>query len=434
LINKPDAWATIFATQSDRRSFVETCLERSCSVPLEVTIDARSRTPTHPLCTCDKYGWSTLVHNEINPCEWHFVFDPLAETGHSGRIHALRIYFSSGTSTRDGGGIWLRLRSSRFFDSPPFPLTSLEWNNEYTDYADGLFSTSLFRPTLRFLSFRGSWDEQLMKFNNLTSFTYSGYEELDAEDLRAFLVNNQSLETLFLDFIEPSGPLNGPPATLPNLRSITLYSPQPILSTIFHAPALRNLSSLSITFVDEVRGRGLFTFHAAGDAITLTIKDCLKDLLEAWHDLAGYSRPTIRHIRLENPEDIGVDDLVADEADAIITLIADAHTLEIGRGYVKGFYPNFLRDLNLLWPQLKTIRFEIPEDTKPLSGSDVDGDWKLLGVIEDLVKYRFEHGRRFASVERMIVSESERVNRLEDAIWRCFYDDRGLGHYLGQSR
>jgi hypothetical protein len=263
-----------------------------------------------------------------------------------------------------------------------------------------------------------------MKLNNLTSFAYKG--DADAEDLRVFLANNQSLETLSLDFMEPGGPLSGPPANLPNLKSIALYFPQTETpSTIFYTPALRNLSSLSVSVVNGARGHKLFVFRAAGDEIALTIKDNLDDLLEVWRDLTEHPRPTIQHIRLENPEAVKIGGLKADETGVMIALFTDAHTLEVGRGYVTGFYPNFIHDLKEPGSRLKTIRFEIPEDTEY-----GDRSGKLLGIIEDLVKYRFEHGRPFSSVERMVVSESDRVNRLEDSVWRRFYDDRGLGRYI----
>ena len=93
----------------------------------------------------------------------------------------------------------------------------------------------------------------------------------------------------------------------------------------------------------------------------------------------------------------------------MITLFIDAHTLEIGLGYAPDFCSRFLDDLKESGPQLKTIRFEIPEE---------------------LVVYRFEHGRPFSVVERMVVDESERVSRKQDVAWRSYYDNYCLDQYV----
>ena len=122
LINKPQAWATIFATRKDRRSFVETCLERSASVPLEVTVDVVSWTRRYPMCTCRSDRRSRLIPNEANPCERHFVFEPLAEAEHSGRINTLKIQFYEGPLTfRDE----IAFGGCRFFTSFPLQLRTL---------------------------------------------------------------------------------------------------------------------------------------------------------------------------------------------------------------------------------------------------------------------------------------------------------------------
>ena len=117
----------------------------------------------------------------------------------------------------------------------------------------------------------------------------------------------------------------------------------------------------------------------------------------------------------------------------VIPLLADAHTLEIGRDYLLWWYEGFLDDLKQLGPQLKTIRFEIPDGTGPFKDSHGLYDrWRgeVLDKVEDLVKYRFDHGRPFSVVERMVVDETERMRRQQDYVWRCFYGDRGLSQYV----
>ncbi|KAF9649839.1 hypothetical protein BDM02DRAFT_1739712 [Thelephora ganbajun] len=93
LINTPRMWATIFVTGDDRRSFVETWLERSRPVPLEVMVTVSAKEQRYLLCTCGKDGRWRLIPNEINPCEWHFAFESLAQTKHLERIRMLNIHF-----------------------------------------------------------------------------------------------------------------------------------------------------------------------------------------------------------------------------------------------------------------------------------------------------------------------------------------------------
>ena len=114
--------------------------------------------------------------------------------------------------------------------------------------------------------------------------------------------------------------------------------------------------------------------------------------------------------------------------------MADAHTLEVGCNYLMHWYNDFLDDLKQLGPQLKTIRFEVWEDMEPFGKAGYEDEMyghDLLDGIEELVRYRFENGCPFSAVERMVVCESERSNRQQDHVWRCFYDDRKLGQYLG---
>ncbi|KAF9649821.1 hypothetical protein BDM02DRAFT_1709913 [Thelephora ganbajun] len=93
LINTPRMWATILVTGDDRRSFVETWLERSRPVSLEVMVTVSAKEQRYLLCTCGEDGWWRLIPNEINPCEWHFAFESLAQTKHLERICMLSIRF-----------------------------------------------------------------------------------------------------------------------------------------------------------------------------------------------------------------------------------------------------------------------------------------------------------------------------------------------------
>ena len=136
-----------FATPSDRRSFVEMCLERSCRVPLRVAMDTRDPGKIHPSCTCNRDGMSRFVPNEVNPCEWHFVFESLVETRHLERIRTLDIMFGD-VDFSDGPGGHRAIR---------------------------LFFVPSLLPNLCSLSFTGSWNSQLMKFSNLISFTLESY-------------------------------------------------------------------------------------------------------------------------------------------------------------------------------------------------------------------------------------------------------------------
>ena len=428
MINKPDAWATIFATQGVRRSFVDICLERSHPVPLEVTLSAHNKGPAHSSCTCDKDHQLRLVPNEIKPCEWHFVFESLAETRNSNRMHTLDLILDIGYSSAEKP-VPLALESCRFFNIPSLQLTSLKWTDKgpVTKTADHLFSASPFVPTLRSLYLQGSWDGQVMKLNNLTSFTLDQCgPEISAESFRTFFLNNESLEMLSLEYIKLKGVADSPPVVLPNIKSLSIHDPddysQKTISTLFCVPALRRLSSLLISLTATNSPTLWFTLRSSGDNIVFTVS-CDDRIAEAWQDFTGYAKPTIQHLRLENPADI---DLYGDWSEAI-KLFVDLHTLEIGNGCAYP-YPDIFDDLKELGSQLKTIRFEIPEGTEPVEES---GTWyeELLENIAALVVYRFEHGRPLSSVERMAVGEKWN-NRQQDFVWKCFYEDRRLDQYL----
>ena len=427
LINKPQAWATIFATRKDRRSFVETCLERSASVPLEVTVDVVSWARRNPTCTCRRDRRSRLIPNEANPCERHFVFEPLAEAEHSGRINTLKIQFYEGPLTfRDG----IALGGCRFFTSFPLQLMNLEWTDAGSPYAVHLFPSLPFPLTLRSLSFDGAWHDQFPTVNNLTSLTFLHREEhINAETFRTFIHNNKSLEALSLKYLRVEGNQDGPPVDLLNLKSLTVNNLPDNFSTIVRIPAFQRLSSSLIVFTEIADAE--FSLFASGEGIALTIHSGLTGIVEMWQQLTGYTRPRIYRVRLEN--DAGdSDNYMSDWEETAITLIADAHTLEIGDGFMLRWYRNFSRDLKELGPHLRTICFEVPEEAEPLRESGEYWAWggELLDAIERLVVGRFELGRQLSSVRRMVVSKNEWTNRQQRFVWRCFYNDRGLDRYI----
>ena len=323
----------------------------------------------------------------------------------------------------------LALGSCRFFHLPPLQLVNLKWNNMYTVYANNLFSAQPFPPTLRSLSFNGSWHDQLPKVNNLTSLTLSGYHEgTSAETFRRVMLNNPFLETLSVRWINFKHDSNGPPVDLLNIKSFSIASPHWILPTLIRVPALRRISSLLLSPTD-LRLAG-FKFYATGDGIEFTARSDLHTFTEIWEDFTKDARPSIRHVRIEDPEK-----LVAgwDEGSAVFTVfLRDAHTLEVGSICSRCWCSDFWGYLKLLGPQLKTIRFEIPEETEPFRGSEEYWDWGggWLDAIEDLVVYRFENGRPFSSVERMVVSDGETANRQQEFVWRWFYNDRRLDRYV----
>ena len=91
-----------------------------------------------------------------------------------------------------------------------------------------------------------------------------------------------------------------------------------------------------------------------------------------------------------------------------------------------------MEDLKELGPQLKTIRFAIPEELEPVNGNfdDEANGGLLLDRIEEVVRCRFERRRPLSAVERMVVGGSERSNRQQDSNWTYFYNTRQLGQYL----
>ena len=446
LINDTRAWATVFVTKKDRRSFIQMCIERSYPAPLDVTVDVQlyGSGPVPPSCTCDRNRRSRLVpkhiepgkSNRIKPCEWHFTFEPLAETKHSKRIHALNLQFDYHDS--DISAIEYHVfepRSCRFFNSPYIKPTNLIWQDHLPRHnPDFPLPSSFLSPALRVLSFRGrsAGCNQIENLSDLTSFTFNGhFRETSPESLRTVFLNNQSLEAVSLQNISFEGSSNGCPVTLPKLKLFSVFfnicstkeHSQKTLSTLCRVPALRRISSLRFHIGCNDNNQHYLTLYATGDDIAFTINCNPKCIAGAWRDLTGYAGPTIQHVRLENPFNVDFGGYRDDGA--AVALFADAHTLEIGKGCVY-LYPGFLSDLKELGRQLKTIRFGVPEET-PL-GEIWGGN--LLDSIEELLLYRFEHGRPVSSVERLVVSGDEGVNRQQDVIWGRFYEDRRLYRYV----
>ncbi|KAF9787506.1 hypothetical protein BJ322DRAFT_729341 [Thelephora terrestris] len=368
------------------------------------------------MCTCDKDTQSRLIPNKIDPCELHFVFEVLAKTEHWKRIRKLEISCGKRpTGSFHEGKHDLALESCQFFTLSPPQLTILEWDNSHIRNSD---------PLQPFTNY-GPWHGQFMRLNHLTSFDLV-HTRISTECIKTFMLNNPGLETLFLDENWFEGGSKTPPVDLPNLKSLVVWFPHSDLAPRFHAPAFQRLSSLTISIDDD----SPWAFHATGHETTLTFNHAFKEIVYGWEDVTGFTRPTIQHVPLENRDGIEVGP--EEENRGGLPLFMDAHTLEIGRGYAN-FYCGFLSDLKHLGPQLKTIRFEIPGGSEPYLPLGYKYKWwtdKLLDFIEDLVIYRFEHGRPFFPVERMVVSKSKRVNREQDLVWQFFYNDRHLDRYL----
>ena len=429
LINQPRVWSTVFVTREDRRSFVEMCLERSYPAALEVTVEAGRIGRKHDGCTCD--GRGTLMPNEKNPCEWHFQFEPLAEPKHSHRIRALDINFD-GEWAPSAERTRFSLGACRFFTSSFPRLVTLTWRNEDTNHADYLFSEPPFVHPLRFLTYVGGWGSLIAQVHNLTSFVFDSESKpwgTGTEAFRSFMRNNRSLESLHLKWIDFEGDTKGPPIQLLNLKSLSVGPGPPIkkLSTIILVPAFQRLSSLLISSTDAET----YTISATGEDIALTAECSLCEFAETWVDLTGYAKPVIRHVRLyDGPE--FVDHCCLDNT-TVVLLMMDAHTLEVGCNYLMGWYDSFWEDLKQLGPHLKTIRFEVSGDMDPCP-DDIcfhEGwDIELWENIEELAKHRFDQGRPLSTVERLVVNESERENRSEAFVWRCFYGSRKISQYL----
>lgn len=168
---------------------------------------------------------------------------------------------------------------------------------------------------------------------------------------------------------------------------------------------------------------------AVGDGITFSIKHLGEEFEGIWESLTGYARPVIRRISLDgNGKAAGYHHHNA----AFASMFSDAHIIEIGDGCFPFWYHGFVEHLQQLGPQLKVLRFEIPEGMELFGGNSEDEEERvtLLDEITDLVKYRYEQGRPLSSVERMVVGGDERSNRQQDFVWRCFYRGHGLCQYV----
>jgi hypothetical protein len=251
LINQARLWSAFSIMRGDRRSFVETCLERSSPVTLDVTISALKQGKIYSDCTCDKGTGEWLLPNESKPCEWHFVFELLAETKHSNRIRALDIELDPGWKFPMEKAR-LALGSCQFFTSTFPRLVTLTWTNEGTVHADHLFSTPPFVPTLCSLSYVGGWNTLIAQVSNLTFFSFSqsfglGPSETNTEAFRLFMCNNRSLESLVLGLVCFEGDAKGPPVPLLNIKSLNIGLYHRRLSNIIRIPAFQRLSSLRIS-------------------------------------------------------------------------------------------------------------------------------------------------------------------------------------------
>ena len=426
MINQPRLWSTIFITQRDRRSFIEACLERSHPAPVYVMLNAFDEVPASPSCSCDEDDEGKLFPNEIAPCEWHFQYECLAEPKYSRRIRTLEICFDWAWEAGEGMKL-AALESCRIFPLPFPRLTTLKLHDRLGNSFRDLFSTPPFPPSLRSLTYLGElWDDTITSVNNLTSFFFKSRfnDSTDVEAIRLFMLNNQSLESL--EFQDPQfvGISKGPPVDLLNLKSLSVDTTCEKLPTIIRVPTLGRLSSLQVTSWGYYGG---CTLCATGDGITFSTES-LCGFAMTWRAFTVHARPVLHHVRLDGRLPLGGR---SDYDAAFASALANAHTLEIGSGYFPFWYKGFREDLEQLWPQLEVIRFAIPDDpelTEERDGDEADRD-VLLDQIEDLVRYRFEHGRPFSAVERMVVGGSEQNRRL-DYVWRSFYVSRKLGQYV----
>ena len=380
--------------------------------------------PTGCKCTSeDEYG--RLLRNRKTPCEWHFVFEPLARPENSKRIQVL----NTDCSNPSYPGRTIEFGSFRFLGSSFPQLTTFEWKDDGTQYANRLFPRPHHLPNLRFLAFEGRWNPSLAQISNLTSLSVNYRGPLCAERFRLFLLNDKSLEWLELS-IKIRGVATGPPVDLPNLKSLsTNYSFPKAVSTIIRVPAFEHFSSLRISLEDDLGD--FLTLRATGDGISLTVKSWVQDVAEDWQYLTGHARPAL-HVRIYDQLPVYTFDY-SDISMIVPTLMGDAHTLDIGLSYSILWGDRFWRELKRLGPRLKTMRFEVSEKVELFGDSTsfryVPDDY-AFDKITELVEHRFREGWPLSTVERMIVSDDEEVNRLQDCVWRRFCDARGIRKYL----
>lgn len=446
--------------RQDRRSFVETCLERSQDQPLEVTVDINDKLWVPDGCSCKKTIYGNLLPNDESPCQWHFLFELLAQPSVSERIKVLQISSSSQVLTppsisRPRFKTWwidppmsptysrfspsvhswspfLELEKCQFFLTTFPQLTTLVWKDEATKYAHLLFSAPRSLPEVKSLTFEGRWHESLSlcQVNNLTSFTIKKYLYiLTTEDFRLFLSNNLSLISLEVSTVI-RGEAEGDPIVLSNLKSLTVDCDSEALSTILNVPAFQRFSTLHISLED---GRDdIYILHATEGDISLVAKAKALKVQEDWQHLTGYAKPTIRHVSLYDQHIERIPP--RDSCTEITALMTDAHTVDFGLTYSVG-WDNRLWDKLKLLGDLKVIRFEVLEEMNPYGeGRGPDEDFSDLDLfwdrIADLVEHRFGNGRALHTVERMVVSEDVEVGRRRDVLWKRFFEDRSIQNYL----
>ena len=422
-------------------------------------------------CSCDKDEYGMLLPSERSPCEWHFLFELLAHPSNSERIEVLRTDSSSkvlvhpGVSTRalfddfssrifslpcaferyPGSSTHfsyhrftpsLKLENCKFFHSTFPRLTTLTWKDDGTKYAHRLFSAPDCLSALQSMTFEGYWHNSLSlpQLNNLTSFAIKRLIwTLNAEDFRLFLSENQSLVSLEVS-IDIRGETSGPPVDLLELKSLSIDSSAEALSTIAHIPAFKRLSVLKISLEDG--SDDLYTLRATGDGISLLVKSKTPKVPEDWQHLVGYTGPTIRHVRAHDQLRMDMTPPSCESCTKITPLMVNAHTAEFGLSYLGCWGDELWNELRLL-KVLKTIRFEVWEEIPPYGepdDSDDESDGYLWDKIADLVEHFFKEGRPLHAIERMVVSEDEEANRIQDDLWRQFIDGRNVTKYLAASR
>ena len=464
LIAYPQAWTTIFATSQDRRGFVEMCLECSQGQPLEVTVDVNDKLWVPSGCGCKNNGYGKLLPNEQSPCEWHFSFELLAQPSVSERIRVLRITSSSqvhipscisesriemlridfpsllthpSISERIPPNYsWspvLDLNKCRFFRSTFQQLATLIWKDDATDYSRLLFSTPGSLPELKSIAFNGRWQKSLplSQIKNLTSSTIkSNLYTLTADEFRSFLSNNLSLVSLEVSAVI-RGQTDGDPVVLPNLKSLSVDCDPKALSSILQVPAFQHFSTLRVSLEN---GRDdLYTLRAAGEDVLLCAKSKALKVREDWQHLTGHSKPTIRRVCVYDDR-LEVLPSPNNSCTEITALMENAHTVHIGLTYSGGWDSRFWDELKLLG-ELSVIRFEVSEEMipygEPLDPDDDLSDLDLLwDRIADLAEHRFKERRPLRAVERMVVSKDGEIDRLQDVLWRRFFDGKNIKNYL----
>ena len=148
----------------------------------------------------------------------------------------------------------------------------------------------------------------------------------------------------------------------------------------------------------DSNGHILPGIYATGqDIVFSTVSYVTSNIVLGWEDLVRWLRPTIKSICFEGSAHYNHSHHKL-PAGAITSLFTNTHTLEISHGCTclgfKYIQPHFWEDLKKLGPELTTIRFKIPKYHLGLTPEcDCDPQGKeLLGAIEDLARYRFEHG------------------------------------------